>query len=131
MEDNKLVFTVVKVADGFSIPDDYLNKDDRRRLETIAANYLESYDLPSSPIRFETISIAVFSKERMLLMHHRNALKKKTDRRSAQTRAKWSSSNKSSRLIEEQRILAISGQNLKFPITKLDHNRVFSGFMSS
>ena len=73
-EDNDLVFSVVKAADGFTIPDDHLSASDMTRMETVAASFLDSHDLPSSSIRFDTISMAMLSNGRMLLKHHRDAL---------------------------------------------------------
>ena len=73
-EDDELVFSVVKAADGFTIPDDHLSASDMTRMETVAASFLDSHDLPSSSIRFDTISMAMLSNGRMLLKHHRDAL---------------------------------------------------------
>jgi len=69
-----MVFSVVKAAEGFTIPDDHLSASDITRMETVAACFLDSHDLPSSSIRFDTISIAVLSNGKMLLKHHRDAL---------------------------------------------------------
>lgn len=72
----QIVFVEVAVEIGEDYPDEVLTADKRKRFERAANKYLRDIAdaLPAyQPIRFDNISLAVFSDNRAALRHHQNA----------------------------------------------------------
>ena len=74
IEDNTLVFAEIEVSTSNTLPDEVLTASDRVRLEMVAIDYLANHDMPSSPVRFDTLKMAVVGEGRLLLCHRRDAL---------------------------------------------------------
>ncbi len=72
----QVVFVEVAVRTGEDYPDEVLTAEKRKRFERAANKYLLENEetLPAfQPIRFDNISLAVFSGSRAALRHHQNA----------------------------------------------------------
>ncbi|MDR3136404.1 MAG: YraN family protein [Coriobacteriales bacterium] len=74
-EDDTLVFIEVKTRSqsNCGLPEDAVTAQKRTRYENIAINYLMHHQLPTSKVRFDVISLLVFSEHKAFLRHHRDA----------------------------------------------------------
>ena len=74
-EEDYLVFIEVKTRSNCKkgLPEEAITATKRKRYETIAACYLHDHEFVDKGIRFDVVSILVFSPDRAFLRHHRNA----------------------------------------------------------
>ena len=74
-DEDTLVFIEVKTRSqpGCGLPEDAITARKRARYEDIAINYLMQHQFPSSKVRFDVISIILFSEQKAFLRHHRDA----------------------------------------------------------
>ena len=74
-EEDTLVFIEVKTRSHSKcgLPEDSITARKRARYEDIAINYLMERQFPSSKVRFDVISIILFSEQKAFLRHHRDA----------------------------------------------------------
>lgn len=75
-DDEYIHFIEVKtrMGDGRGFPEESVTKKKRRRYESIAEMYLQTYDGDDIGITFDIISINVLSNSRAILRFHRNVL---------------------------------------------------------
>ncbi|MDR2673152.1 MAG: YraN family protein [Coriobacteriales bacterium] len=73
IEDGELAFVTVKARQGLGMPEDGVTAKARSRMETVAASYLASHDVPSCRVRFDVVKLAMIDEGKTMLCHHRDA----------------------------------------------------------
>lgn len=74
-DEGTLVFVEVKTRSNCDkgLPEEAITPEKRKRYEVLAAYYLKGHEFTDKAVRFDVVSILVFSENRAFLRHHVDA----------------------------------------------------------